>query len=184
MCGCNKAKVTPRPAAVARASVVLVPTLATVDTSVWGASLWNVLHAAAELSDGPQWNAILSDMTTGLPCPDCSAHYNAWYKGQFPPPAPQRAMYRPGPFMNRRRQQPVSNPVIRPLPIKTRILALHNEVNQRLGKSVWTEEQLTALYSVGERKEWITYAISTLQTLNGIIGTQLYNTLLAFLQSL
>ena len=187
MCGCNKARnehnaARAAAAVAAAAAAAAAAALPTVDTSIWGPPLWKALHVAAEFSDGPQWNGILSAMITGLPCPDCSAHYSVWYKQQFPPPPPPRSMYRRIPF-NRRRQPPAPTPVILPIPIQTRILALHNEVNTRLGKPVWTVADVSAQYG-GDKQTQKDAAIAALQTLNGVIGTQLYDQLLAVLQSL
>jgi hypothetical protein len=84
---------------------------------------------------------------------------------------------------NRRRLPSAPTPVIQPIPIQSRILALHNEVNTRLGKPVWTLGNVSAQYG-GDKQTQKDAAIAALQTLKGVIGTQLYDTLLALLQSL
>lgn len=185
MCGCNK-KPSPVTASSSGAkSHVAVPT---VDTSVWGPPLWKALHTAAQFTVGDQnvdmWNSVLLAMLSGLPCPDCSAHYNAWYRGQFPSvqQPPPRSMYRPMAMMARRRPPPVAPQVVVPVPIHTRLLGLHNEVNQRTGKSVWDETQMNATYG-GDKATQVAAAMAALQTVQGFIGTVLFASLMAVLQS-
>ena len=79
-------------------------------------------------------------MRTVLPCPVCSAHYNAWISAHpvsiFPSGAPlQQAL-------------------------TTWLLALHNDVNVRNGKATWTLEQVAATYS---DKETAKAAVETLR---------------------
>jgi hypothetical protein len=186
MCGCNKNKtnnVDTGHRGGSRTNAVSIPT---VDTSIWGPPLWTALHVAAQFTgDSTPWSSILSAMTTGLPCPDCSAHYNDWYRRQQPPPPPPPLRsYRPMPYLSNRRQppsQPSSQPPSQPITIQ--LLGLHNEVNQRLGKPIWSEGDLNATYG-GDRGSRKADAIAALQPLNTFIGQELYNTLLAFLQSL
>lgn len=172
MCGCNKFKQkgpapTPpqrplqgRPAATPH--VVTAP-LATVDTSVWGANLWKVLHIAAHSSRSktiiPLWRTLLAALLYGLPCPDCSAHYNAWYKSH-----------------------PLHTPVMLlggSINVSKWVLDLHNNVNQRTGRPVWTLEQAATAYT-GR----INDARTTAASLNGIIGSQAYSALNALLKAL
>jgi len=66
-------------------------------------------------------------MKTALPCPECSAHYTAWVSAN-----------------------PVSLPVSGPalqIAISSWLLALHNDINARNGKAVWTIEQVAAAYT-------------------------------------
>jgi len=57
------------------------------DTSVWGASLWKILHTLAEFSDNsPLWFDILTSMESYIPCPHCKFHF-VEYKSQNPPSA-------------------------------------------------------------------------------------------------
>jgi len=66
-------------------------------------------------------------MKTALPCPECSAHYNAWVSAN-----------------------PVTLPLAGPAlqaALATWLLALHNDVNVRNGKAVWTLEQVAATYT-------------------------------------
>jgi Erv1 / Alr family len=91
------------------------------DTAAWGPPLWAVLHGLAEygaetipLSD---WQALITALQTGLPCPECTAHYQRWC-----------------------RLHPLTVP-------RRWLLDLHNEVNRRRRVSAWTEEQLTASFA-------------------------------------
>jgi hypothetical protein len=66
-------------------------------------------------------------MPTALPCPECSAHYNAWIAAN-PVPLP----YAPSELQ---------------MALSAWLLALHNDVNVRNGKATWTIDQVTATYS-------------------------------------
>jgi len=190
MCGCNKkpAPAYAAPAAVPRAFVA--PVLPTVDTSIWGPPLWSALHRAAQFGSddrfSAQWSSVFSAMKTDLPCPDCTAHYNAWYTSQFQPiVVPQvRSMYRPMAMMMRgRRVQTQAAPVPIPIPVQTRILNLHNDVNQRTGKPVWDLQQINDMYG-GDKTTQLAITVAALQSLQGVIGSGLYDTLMALLQTL
>jgi hypothetical protein len=199
MCGCNKAKKAAAAAASAppppRQHAVVVPRtpvapvvvsrtgLATVNTQLWGPSLWKALHTAAQFAgDSSSWSSILSAMTTGLPCPECSAHYNTWYRRQKTSSSgSNNRMYIKLPFMgNRTARRPPQTPSV---PITIKLLNLHNEINQRLGQPSWSSEQLAAAYG-GDKQSQKVAAIAALQTLNGVIGRHLYTTLMAVLLSL
>ena len=119
---------------VARA---VVPTVARavvpasgIHPSLWGASLWYLLHTAAQFTTNVhqrlKWIRLLEAMKSSLPCPECSAHYNAWITAN-----------------------PVSLPISGPeltTEISTWLLALHNDINRRNDKEAWTVEQL-AVYT-------------------------------------
>lgn len=98
------------------------------DTAVWGPPLWGVLHGLAEygtetllLSD---WQALITALQTGLPCPDCTSHYQRWCRG---------------------------HPLTDVASVRRWFLDLHNEVNRRRRVPVWTDEQLTASYAGVDR---------------------------------
>ena len=110
--------------------------LPTVDTELWGPHMWRFLHSAAENTVGTTrrkkyWNALLSAMRTGLPCPDCREHYGIWLEAhsfsELPPGANLQVA------------------------IKAWINALHNAVNVRREVAEWTAEQTTAMYATGGR---------------------------------
>ena len=189
MCSCNKAKRAPRAApvvggavgsagssdpAAARiatfSAVSAEPELPTVDTSVWGALLWKVLHTASvftsTLRQTKQWRVLLSALLRGLPCPDCSAHYNAWHRSH-----PLRY-----PIIGNRNTLPAA---YRTITIRW-ILALHNDVNQRIGSAggSWSLEQVVAANSSkGD-------ALAALSSLQGVIGPEAYAAASALVQSL
>lgn len=174
MCGCNQGRSLQVSAAIVRPqkltttpvplTKVAAPVLPTVDTSVWGAPLWSVLHGAAAGASSrafaAQWNNILSALRTGLPCPDCSAHFNAWYETH--PLKWSLIPFRGSPHIVRW------------------FLDLHNDVNLRTGRPVWTITQLNAVYSGKEAAA----AKAALASLQGIIGPDLFSALATLLATL
>ena len=115
---------------VARAVAQTVVPAAGIHPSLWGASLWYLLHTAAQFTTNVHqrlnWIRLLEAMKSSLPCPECSAHYNAWITAN-----------------------PVSLPISGPeltTAISTWLLALHNDINRRNEKEAWTVEQL-AVYT-------------------------------------
>lgn len=92
----------------------------TVDTSVWGAHVWRILHTASFAAPASAWAGILKALDGALPCPDCREHYHAWI---------------------------LSTPVPSDLAgIRCWLLELHNQVNGRTGKATWTETDVTAAW--------------------------------------
>jgi hypothetical protein len=69
---------------------------------------------------------MLTAMKTALPCPECSAHYNAWLS------AHSLSLPHSGPELT--------------AAISSWVLALHNDVNARNGKGSWTLDQVMAAY--------------------------------------
>lgn len=114
-----------------------------VDTAVWGPPMWRFLHGAAAAGGGAHreaWVALLTALRTSLPCPDCHAHYNAWWGAR--------------PF--------VADPSGEAVAVW--LLALHNDVNQRRGVPVWTAEQLVAGYPVDGALEGARVALEAAAT--------------------
>jgi len=122
------------PVAPAPAPLVVAPPpeeLPIVDPALWGPHLWRFLHIASESSVcGPSrkgtWDALFTAMLTGLPCPECTEHYTAWY---------------------------VAHPLVLPeqgadlrAAVTEWVRALHNAVNVRRGVAEWTAEQVLAAY--------------------------------------
>jgi hypothetical protein len=69
-------------------------------------------------------------------------------------------------------------------PLVRWILALHNDVNGRLGlQGPWTVAQVMATYS-GEKAVKVAAAVAALQSLQGVIGPEAYAAALALLNSL
>jgi hypothetical protein len=143
-----RAVVTPAPAPLVRSApvprtalrTVVIPTVVaaaaetvevpTVDTEIWGPHMWRFLHIAAEgcmpchVRDGV-WHTLLAAMRTGLPCPDCRAHYNAWLDAY-----PLQVTIQTG----------LAGPV------RAWVLELHNAVNVRRGVPIWTAAEVTATF--------------------------------------
>jgi hypothetical protein len=89
-------------------------------TDVWGPPLWKVLHVLANVNDLGRWRTLLDLLRTALPCPECSAHFNAWLDG---------------------------HPLVDGTRMDLWLLALHNDINRREGTSEWNEEQLRSAYA-------------------------------------
>jgi len=157
MCGCNKNKapvLLERLLAPVPGQPPVAPPIPTVDTSIWGASMWKVLHIAALYNEKlSQWRVILQSLLTDLPCPDCRAHYAEWYNSH-----PLKSGLIPRRF---RRQ------------VIIWLFDLHNAINLRTGRPVWTIAQLDAAYSIDQLQD----AKNTLDTLQGIIGQSAWNAL-------
>lgn len=102
-----------------------------VDPALWGPHLWRFLHITSESSvAGPSrkhvWDALFSAMLTGLPCPECTEHYTAWYAAH-PLVLPERgADLRAA--------------------VQDWVRGLHNAVNVRRGILEWTEAEVIAVY--------------------------------------
>lgn len=124
-----------------------------VDTKVWGPRLWTVLHAASvAIPCADVWPRLVEELKMGLPCPDCTEHYTAWATAQ---------------------------PVTASTDMSAWFLALHNDVNRRIGgRRGWTCEEVTTAYT-GRVEE----GRKTLDALKGIIGEAARVTLEAILVS-
>ena len=86
----------------------------------------------------------------GLPCPECTAHYTAWANAQ---------------------------PVTATTDMSAWFLALHNDVNRRIGgRNGWTCEQLTAAYA-GQ----LAAGRTALDSLRGVMGEEAWISLNAVL---
>jgi hypothetical protein len=177
MCPCNKKRalftrsvVSQRMGAlqIIQRMVPAVPVLQTVDTSIWGAPLWLVLHTlSSSATDKNLWFSIFNALKTDLPCPDCSNHYNEWARSnplRFPVQAPPQQ-----PFMLRFLKTPPPTPLP---PVSDTVskwtLALHNAVNARLGKPAWSIDACRNTYNNKQT------ARTALASLNGVIGTTLF----------
>ncbi len=117
-----------------------------------------VLHTASvAVPCDPVWPRLVEELKMGLPCPDCTGHYTAWA---------------------------VAQPVSASTDMSAWFLALHNDVNRRVGAERkvaiggWTCEALTAAYT-GRVEE----ARVTLAALKGVIGEAARVTLEAILEA-
>lgn len=191
MCSCNKKKSTttgegaggsggaPLRMAMRTAAPVRVAEVAcvkpvveppeNVDTSVWGPSLWKILHIAAEFtgtsSHSRLWYALISAMCLGIPCDECRGHFVARNAA-----APLRISRIPG---------GVHNSIVK------WALNLHNFVNvaTESGHGQWTVEQCRAVYG-GNRVSRLAEARVALDAIRGVAGGELVEALdrlLAFL---
>lgn len=122
-----------------------------VDTNVWGPRLWTVLHVASvAVTCGEIWPRLVEELKMGLPCPDCTTHYTAWA---------------------------VAQPVTATTDMSAWFLALHNDVNRRIGgRNGWTCEALMVTYT-GQLDSGRT----ALDALRGVIGEAAWITLDAIL---
>ena len=102
----------------------------------------------------------MNALKTGIPCPDCSAHYNAWVSRH----GLRFSLVGDG----------IRGPIVR------WILDLHNDVNRRTGSpsGVWSVKQVMETY------QDLAGASAALLTLQGIIGSQAYEAATALLGSL
>lgn len=176
MCGCNKRTFTaPSPdrkimpvrghfPPVTRhilPSAPAPPPLATVDAAIWGPPLWKALHTAAQnkqlKSRQGLWTNMMKALRTGIPCPDCSAHFNSWMNSH-----PMRASLIPNAGADHGKW----------------FLDLHNDVNRRTGKPVWTLAQVAAAYT-GD----LVVAREAAHSLQGKIGDKAFFALMALLNS-
>jgi hypothetical protein len=92
------------------------------DTSLWGPSLWFILHTLAEFGGNPQrWDDLIRALQIAIPCSECSTHFQQWVTSH-----PFHAQTSPRQW----------------------ILDLHNDVNQRLAgdRKQWTLEEVTMTY--------------------------------------
>jgi hypothetical protein len=124
---------TPVPRSAPQPVVVPVaPTeLAIVDPALWGPHLWRFLHIASERSVVADtrkwaWDALFAAMQTGLPCPECTEHYNTWV-ATMPFDVTGASGLRDS--------------------VRGWVQGLHNAVNLRREVPVWTPEEVTAAYA-------------------------------------
>jgi hypothetical protein len=117
-----------------------------VNTSIWGPPLWKVLHTAAEIADisaaEPLWRELVPTLHASLPCPVCAGHFRDWAAAHPLPAVLDRTVLREW------------------------WAALHNDVNRRNGKPLWSVETVTATYGTTGTPE----AVEALATLRPLIG--------------
>ena len=101
-----------------------VVTLTIVDTAVWGPPMWRLLHYYSIRGQIAAMTTLLTALQDGIPCPECTAHYRAWF---------------------------AAHPVVGAgVDLVEWVLALHNDVNARRGTGVvWTTAQVQAEYGPG-----------------------------------
>lgn len=174
MCGCNRALLRNAAAAAAARSgggggirsnvragapAPAPRTIPTHDTSLWGQQTWTALHIASVFA--PQnvaiWNNLLIALKDDLPCPDCRTHYNLWIRSH---------PFRVGSLLPIRRmfgQRPKQPTIL------SWLLNLHNDVNIRLGRVAWNEQQIIARYG-GDRERRLVEGRAALESVRGRLG--------------
>jgi len=94
--------------------------------AIWGPALWTILHSVSEhigsqqLKKLPQeesriWLGLLQSLRYSLPCPQCKKHFTLFFN---------------------------QTPIRGIKDIRRWLYTLHNQVNQRLGKASYAEEEL------------------------------------------
>ena len=195
MCGCNKnraARSTDNPATKSlpallnrsrstRPGIAPPVVLATADTSIWGPSLWKVLHTASALSKSntqmESLAVVLGALRTGIPCSECSAHYNQWYDAH-----PLKTVT----YSGKRSATKVFRIIRTTTTTSTTtwnslvawILDLHNNVNTRKSQPTWTVEQVVAAYGS------LADAIEASNVLRGVIGGEAHSAIMSMLNAL
>ena len=183
MCGCNRAKQAlqnnSRPAAPAAAApriggrgvekVVVDTSIPTVDTSVWGAALWNAIHIATVFSTNlPLWKEFMVALEKDIPCPDCRGHYSEWLRRH---PLRQTSLIPIKRMLRRTEEAP--NMVLW-------FLNLHNDVNLRTGRGSWNEQQLRGRFG-GDRNARLVEGRASLESIRGAIGGRAFDLLMRLL---
>lgn len=178
MCGCNKKRAIAAPApAPIRRPVVALPS---ADTSVWGAHLWKVLHFAARSAPGREkaFAHILETLRRGIPCPECSGHYNAWINGH---PVEMTTV-------ERHSRSGRSFPFARSVAVRTTswpmfshwLLDLHNAVNVRKGVATWDMQQLNAVYRDMPPAD----VRASMESLRGVVGVEAFSAIQSLLRAI
>jgi len=144
------------------------------EPTVWGPPVWKALHIAAQFSGTSNhispWRLVVEAMKTGLPCSECRDHFNA------------RVAQVPLRFSNmftgfRHNRVAVRTTVI------NWTTNLHNFVNTANGKPSWSLQEVATAYG-GDRASRIVEARDALETVNGVLGDNLYQALRSLLDLL
>jgi hypothetical protein len=147
------------------APVVVAPPPPPPDPLVWGPPLWRALHIAANFSDRlvvrNDWAVLIQILQNNLPCPDCTAHYKAWFAGH-------------------RFVKGNNHPDVR-LRAHEWLVALHNDVNVRTEKPTMTVDEVATLFG-GDRLVRIAEAEAAVASLRGIVGSSALNLLTKILR--
>ena len=175
MCGCNRAAIRSAAAAAAaaaqsgggggirshvRVAAAPPPSIPTFDTSLWGQQTWTALHIASVFAPHnlALWNNLLGALQNDLPCPDCRAHYVQWLRSH-----PFRIAVSGIPIRRMMGHRPKQTTIL------TWLLNLHNDVNSRLGRATWNEQQVIERYG-GDRAQHLTEGRAALEAVRGMLG--------------
>jgi len=179
MCGCNRAKQALQNnirssggaggSGRSRVAAVVDTTIPTVDTSVWGAALWTAIHIATVFSTNmPLWKDFMGALEKDIPCPDCRGHYSTWLKHH---PLRQTSLI---PIKRMLRQSDSPPNMIQ------WFLNLHNDVNSRIGRGGWNEQQVRGRFG-GDRTARLAEGRTSLESIRGIIGGRAFDLLMRLL---
>jgi len=140
--------------------------MSTEPRDVWGPKLWRVLHVLADLSDRRDvsllWQTVLKATADVLPCDKCRKHLQHYLRTHT--------------FMKVKSLHLVTGIQIRQQ-IVQELHALHNDVNQRLGKSVFPPDQLTT-YEPGTRDQKLLEVKAILEELKTLWQPFLFRSIL------
>ena len=139
MCNCGKNKQqNPQPVNRAAQPVTFSQPSIISDPTIWGPTLWRILHTLAEFSDRGRsihvWTALIRMLFTSIPCAECRLHFTQYIRAN-----PMR--------LNQTTLQPY---------IVTYFFNLHNNVNQILNQPIAT----TSVLPTGDRTQLLS-ALST-----------------------
>ena len=137
-----------------------------VNRLFWGPKLWRMLHLAAEVSDRTDvillWKGLFRWSAEILPCELCRRHLSEY-------------LSRNANFTSR--SIPKKGDGVR-LYIRAFLLTLHNDVNRRLEKAEFTDENLIELYGAHSREEILAEIRVIFQELKDLwqplVGTQIH----------
>lgn len=174
MCGCNRALLRNAAVAAARSgggggggggirtnvrAAPAPPSIPTFDTSLWGQQTWTALHIASVFAPHnlALWNNLLAALQNDLPCPDCRAHYSQWLRNH-----PFRAAVGL-PIRRMFGQRPKQTTIL------SWLLNLHNDVNSRLERAAWNEQQVIERFG-GDREQRLAEGRAALESVRGMLG--------------
>jgi len=173
MCGCNRAKLVaagvPSDGVIGTRQIQeSVPSIPTVDTSVWGPPTWIALHIAsvASFQNISLWKELLIALQNDIPCPDCREHYSEWIRTH---------PFRTASLLPIRRM--MARRAATPLKIVQWLLDLHNDVCSRLGRPTWNEQQVLERFGGDRNAE----GRASLETVRGILGGTSFDILMRLL---
>jgi hypothetical protein len=132
--------------------------LETVDTKIWGAALWRILHVLSLRGTTTEagrvaWSALPKELDGALPCPECAQHYHDWIRAH-----PLTATDGDA--------------------VRDWVLALHNQVNGRKSMPAWSAEQIVTTYG-GLTAADATAALTGIREMIGVRGLRALEALIA-----
>jgi hypothetical protein len=110
--------------------------LSTSDKAYWGPRLWRIFHLLADVSDRRDlmllWNNLMRITSLIMPCEQCRIHLGSYLRTHH--------------FVRFPKIHLVTGAAVR-AKARLELLALHNDVNTRLGKPTYSEADL-AIYTL------------------------------------